>query len=97
MSKSLLQSEKVCFLTGQMRNLDKHHIMNGPNRTASDEDGLWIWLEHDAHMFVHAHPKLAIKLKKQGQEAWEKKRIAEGYTADEARSAWMKRYRKNYL
>jgi hypothetical protein len=50
MSKSILQDEKVCFLTGSTMDLDKHHIYFGPNRNASEKNGFWVWLRHDMHI-----------------------------------------------
>ena len=50
MSKSILQDEKVCFLTGSTEELDKHHIYFGPNRKISEKHGFWVWLRHDMHI-----------------------------------------------
>ena len=48
--QSILQDEKVCFLTGSTENLDKHHIYFGGNRKISDKNGFWVWLRHDYHI-----------------------------------------------
>ena len=53
MSDSIMQSEKVCFVTGATVNLDKHHIFHGSRRKAADQWGCWVWLRHDVHMDLH--------------------------------------------
>lgn len=89
--KSILQNEKVCFLTGTTKDLDKHHIMNGALRDKSEKYGLWVWLNHDVHMWLHqtaAGAEKARELKAQAQEAFEK---------EHSHSAWMGAFYKNYL
>lgn len=45
MAKSIMQNEKVCFLCGSTRDLEKHHAIHGiANRKWSEKYGLWIWL-----------------------------------------------------
>lgn len=91
MSASLLQTAKESYLSGDTRNLEKHHIMNGANRDKSERFGLWVWLTHDEHMKLHGTPegaKLARTLKAEAQEAFEK------YYS---RERWMKEFRRNYL
>lgn len=48
--QSILQDEKVCFLTGSTENLDKHHIFGAANRNISEKNGFWVWLRHDFHI-----------------------------------------------
>ena len=50
MAKSILQSEKKCFITGSTENLDRHHIYFAANRRISEENGFWVWLRHDYHI-----------------------------------------------
>lgn len=92
-----MQAEKKCYITGYTFSLERHHVMNGPFRSYAEEDGLWVWLTHEAHMYVHEHPNLARWLKKHAQIAYEDKLTKEGMPAYAARDAWMKRYKKNYL
>jgi len=54
MAQSILQSEKECFVTGSLINLDLHHIYHGPRRKAADNWGCWVWLRHDIHMNLHS-------------------------------------------
>ena len=50
MANSILQSEKVCYITGSKINLHKHHIFHGTgNRKISEDNGFWVWLQGDWH------------------------------------------------
>lgn len=85
------QIVKKCYLTGRTDHLDKHHCMNGPFRKKAEAFGLWIFLQHDVHMKLHQTPqgqKVAIWLKQQAQEAFERKYGHE---------KWMKEFKRNYL
>ncbi len=89
--KSILQSVRECYITHDIRDLDKHHIMNGSFRGKSERFGLWVWLRHDQHMNLHHTPEGQIKareLKQQAQAAFE-----EIYGHDR----WMAEFHKNYL
>lgn len=49
MSKSILQSEKECFMCGTVLNLERHHVIFGTaGRKISDKLGLTVWLCHEA-------------------------------------------------
>lgn len=89
-SESIISNEPVCYLTGSRINLERHHCMNGVSqRKKAEEDGLWVWLNHDVHFAVHNHrPELRNYLKKVAQEAYER---------THSRDEWMRRYHKNYL
>lgn len=50
MGKSILQSEKKCYITGRTYNLHKHHIYCGnPLRRISEENGFWVYLIGELH------------------------------------------------
>lgn len=53
MSKSIMQDEKVCYVTGAVNCLDKHHCFHGSRRKQADKWGCWVWLNHDVHMALH--------------------------------------------
>jgi len=53
MSKSIMQDEKECFVTGAVNSLDKHHCFHGSRRKAAEKWGCWVWLNHDVHMDLH--------------------------------------------
>lgn len=74
--KSILQTEKMCWYTGDTRDLHKHHIFGGAgNRKLSEKYGLWVWLRADKHtgpQGVHENRALDLELKRAGQEAFER-------------------------
>ena len=57
MTPSIMQSEKVCFVSGCRGELDRHHIYHGIRRKAADKWGCWVWLRHDIHMRLHDQDK----------------------------------------
>ena len=83
MAKSIIQEEKVCFVTGSTFNLDCHHCIHGSNRSNADKYGLTVWLRHDIHMALHAHKKpfqnLDKQLKIEAQKAFEKNHTREEF------------------
>lgn len=44
MAKSIMQTEKECFITGSTVNLHKHHVYAGGRRKISEREGFWVWL-----------------------------------------------------
>lgn len=90
--KSLLQSEKKCYITGSTNDLHKHHVYMGSNRKNADKWGCWVWLRADWHNMsnygVHFNKELDLKLKREMQEAFEKKYSHEKF---------MEVFHKNYL
>ena len=47
---SIMQKDKVCFLSGSTVALEAHHIFFGNGkRELSARYGLWVWLRHDLH------------------------------------------------
>lgn len=89
MSKSIMQDEERCFITGSRVNLDLHHCLHGSRRKAADEWGCWIWLRHDLHMELHDRNKeLDRMIERACQERFE-----ELYGHD----AFMRIFGKNYL
>ena len=74
MSKSIMQDEKECFVSGYPFELDKHHVYHGPRRSAAERSGCWCWLRHDIHMDLHnGNTKLDKALKAECQVRFEKK------------------------
>ena len=76
MSKSIMQDEKVCYLTGSTVSLHKHHVFGGPLRQASEKWGCWVWLRDDYHNMsdkgVHFDKALDRIIKQDTQEQFEK-------------------------
>ncbi len=72
MSKSIIQGEKVCFITGDSYNLHSHHIFGGSCRKLSEKYGLKIWLRADWHNMsnygIHFDSELNNRVKKVTQK-----------------------------
>lgn len=70
--KSIIQSEKKCYLTETESGLHEHHIFGGANRKLSEQYGLKIYLRADLHNMsdggVHFDKRLDRKLKRLGQK-----------------------------
>lgn len=91
--KSIIQSEKSCFLCGRRIGLERHHIFAGvANRKISEENGLWVWLCHDCHTgasnCAQYDKDTNIYLKQTAQMAYEK---------THTHNQWMQLIRKNYV
>lgn len=91
--KSIIQTRKECFITGDIYNLHKHHIFEGTaNRRLSEQYGLWVWLRADWHNLadygVHFNKELDRKLKVLAQEKFEEKY---------GHNKFMEVFKKNYI
>ena len=73
--KSIIQTEKQCFVCGKNYNLHDHHIIYGTsNRKQSEKYGLKVWLcyeHHTGNAGVHFNRDLDLHLKKLAQERFE--------------------------
>lgn len=73
--ESIIQSRKECYVTGETRNLDCHHVFRSNRRKLSEKHGMKVWLRHDVHMALHDHRKpyetLENDLKEVAQRAFE--------------------------
>lgn len=49
MAASIMQTEKVCYITGSIYNLHRHHIYAGGRRKISEEHGFWVYLTGALH------------------------------------------------
>lgn len=101
---TLPKFRKYCACCGKPGTV-KHHLVFGKSeRPLADKDGLVIYLCNDCHNMaekainrIHENP-MAEKLSKMlGQMAFEREKAYEGLTREEARQAFMKRYRRSYL
>ena len=91
--KSVLQSEKECWVCRTTLNLEDHHIIYGwANRRLSEKYGLKVWLCHEHHTGntgVHSNQKLNKDLRKLAQTYFE-----EHYGT---REDFMRIFGENYL
>ena len=95
MSKSILCTEKECFICHKTEGLHKHHCIYGTaNRKLSEADGLWVWLCAEHHNMsnegVHSNHPFDVMLKKYAQKVWELHTL-------EGREAFRRRYGQSYL
>lgn len=73
-----MQTEKVCYISGQTNNLHRHHIYAGARRQISEDNGFWVWLAPWLHnQSIHGvHGKdgreLDLLLKRHCQMEYEK-------------------------
>lgn len=92
MPKSLLSNEKKCYVCGTTRDLHKHHIYFGSNRKLSEKYGCWVYLCAPHHNMsnkgVHSDRELDLRLKKECQQAFEKKH---------SRDEFMRIFGRNWL
>lgn len=72
--KSIVQTERECFICKTTRNLELHHIFGGAYRSKSDRDGLTVYLCHCHHnespIGVHHNRQRMDWLRAIGQRAW---------------------------
>ena len=91
MAKSVLQSNRECFVCGRVDNLHRHHVFYGTsNRTQSEKHGMWVWLCMDHHTGdhgVHFYKPYDLELKQMAQRKFEETR-----TRDEFRAIFGKSY-----
>lgn len=87
MSKSILQTEKECYITGQTDNLHRHHIFAGARRNISEKEGFWVYLAGRLHnqseQGVHGKNghELDLMLKRQCQSKYEETHSREEFMA----------------
>ena len=89
---SIMQDEKVCFISGRTEGLACHHLFGAGNRTISDENGFWVWLSPEWHNMsdkgVHFNRELDLKLKRLCQAKYEE---------SGSRESWLALIGRNYL
>lgn len=90
--KSILQSEKECFMCGTTLNLERHHVIFGTaGRKISDKLGLTVWLCHEHHkgrFSPHNDREIDLRLRRFAQSCYEDRR---------SREEWMEKIGRNYL
>ena len=75
-----------------------HHLISGNGRRQkSEEFNLKIPLCAECHRRIHDNPDILITSKYIGQLMFERDHAAEGQTKEEARTAFIKEFGKNYL
>lgn len=88
----LYRDPEICEVCGKFiyGGRDKHHVMNGAAyRQKSEEDGLYVYLHHNCHMWLHEHP-ISMRTFKQRAQRYYEENIG-------TREEFIKRYGKSYL
>lgn len=70
--KSIIQSDRVCYITGRGDHLEEHHVFGGMNRRNSEKYGLKIYLTAEMHRGkcgIHQDRELADRIKAEVQQA----------------------------
>lgn len=83
-------------------NVERHHIFGGPNRSKSDDDGLWVpltYAHHQGNMSVHNNAEMKALMHIIGQLSYELEMVSTGKAAskDEAKEMFRRRYGKSFL
>lgn len=90
--ESIINDSKYCFVCGTTHDLHRHHVFGGPNRSNSEDDGLWVYLCAKHHNMsddgVHFNKDLGDAIKRLAQMRYEQ---------EHTRGEFMARYGKNYL
>lgn len=94
MIKSILQTNKECYVTGSTQNLHLHHIYAGSRRQISDRNGFVVWLTGYYHNQSNdgVHGKNGHELDLMLKRACQKK-----YEETHSREEFMQLIGKNYL
>ena len=82
--KSILQTEKKCFVCGKTYDLAVHHVYEGTaNRRVSDATGMTIFLCHYHHNMsdegIHFNKELDLSVKRYAQEIYEREHTREEF------------------
>lgn len=90
--KKIQRNNDICEVCGKFiyGGKDKHHLLNGTAyRQKSEEDGLYMYLHHSCHMWLHEHPISLRTFKARAQRFYEEN-IG-------TRQDFIDRYGKSYL
>lgn len=81
LSESIMQSRRECYVcrmkygVATVKDLEEHHVLNGPLRSVAEQYGLKVYLCHRHHnepgYSAHFDHKLRLYLKKQAQRSFE--------------------------
>lgn len=94
---------EICEICGRPADCTHHLIFGFGLRRIADEDNITISLCNSCHTTgrtldrIHDNPMAEHLSKMVGQERWEKQRIIDGATQDEAREQFIKRYGRSWL
>lgn len=74
--KSIIQNKRVCYICGNTKFLENHHIFEGAYRQASERHGLKVYLCPAHHRGIdgaHGDPLIRKLLKRAAQQKFEER------------------------
>lgn len=103
MKSILTRYTEYCTFCGKPCYTDHHLVFGRGMRNLAEVDGLKVPACEQCHTSnsigekIHGNPMAEKFSKIAGQLAYEKRKVAEGYTEEEARELFRKRYGRSYL
>jgi NMD protein affecting ribosome stability and mRNA decay len=103
MDSILTDNKDYCFFCGDPVDCEHHLIFGLSNRNLAELDGIKVPICDHCHTLSkideHIHENsMAEKLSKMlGQAVWEKQKVSEGHSLEDARYAFRRRYGKSFL
>ena len=103
MDSILTDDKESCYFCGKPADCEHHLIFGNSDRNLADKDGIKVPICHHCHTLsklqyhIHENPMAELLSKMLGQAVWEKQKVSEGYSLEDARNAFRKRYRKSWL
>lgn len=92
--KSIMDKREGCWLCGKQGPMHIHHCWgNNPNRSHSDQDGLFIKLCPQCHEKAHKDKEVRLHIMQAAEMAWLKHYSKQGKDVPD----FIKRYGKNVL
>lgn len=103
MDSIITDIKDYCYFCGRTEDCDHHFIFGSGKRPLAEEDGIKAPICDSCHTMgkvderIHDNP-MAEKLSKMyGQAMWERQKVSEGYSLEDARNAFIRRYGKSYI
>jgi hypothetical protein len=103
MKSILTEYTDYCLFCGRPTTATHHLLFGRGIRPLADRDGLTIPICDDCHNMgdklerIHDNPMAEKMSKIIGQLAYEKRKVSEGMTEEQARESFRKRYSNSYL
>lgn len=92
---SIIQNERICFITGSTNGLQEHHIFFGAgDRTLSEEYGLKVWLRWDYHIADSPH---RTPHNDREVDLWLKRIAQKKFEETYSRLEFIRLFKRNYL
>ena len=103
MKSTVTEYDTICLFCGDLKECDHHLIFGNSLRVLADQDGLIIPSCNKNHNMgsllerIHDNPAAEKLSRMLGQAIFERNYCAQGHNLEEAKAAFMRRYKINYL